>query len=186
MPLIEAKNGLPVSVRDLTEEDIPYILDYWFHSPPGFIESMGVDPSKLLPEPEFKKFLLEKIRANRELPASKLNVQIILYEQRPIGFHTLGPLEENESAVFHAHIWNPEYRRRGIGMFSYPAACRVFFKRFNLKRILFKTPLQNTGAIRVKEKLGIHCIGEETVVNLGILKDGTYTKVFELQRQEII
>jgi len=30
-----------VSVRDLSEADVPFVLDYWFRSPPGFIEPRG-------------------------------------------------------------------------------------------------------------------------------------------------
>ena len=56
--------------------------------------------------------------------------------------------------------------------------------RFNLSRILFKTPVQNIGAIRVKEKLGIRYIGEE-IIGFGIIKEGTKAKVFELTRDEI-
>jgi hypothetical protein len=62
-------------------------------------------------------------------------------------------------------------------------ACRVFLQRFDLKRILFKTPAQNVGAIRVKEKLGIRCLGEE-VVDFGIIRPGTLAKVYELTREE--
>jgi len=43
-------------------------------------------------------------------------------------------------------------------MHTYPKACHIFFERFDLRRILFKTPVQNMGAIRVKEKLGIPCL----------------------------
>jgi hypothetical protein len=56
-------------------------------------------------------------------------------------------------------------------------------QRFDLRRILFKTPVQNVGAIRVKEKLGIRCIGEE-VVDFGIIRAGTLAKVFEFTREE--
>jgi RimJ/RimL family protein N-acetyltransferase len=68
-----------------------------------------------------------------------------------------------------------------LGMQTYPKACRIFFERFDLQRILFKTPIQNVGAIRVKEKLGIPCIGEE-IIEFGIYKAGTRSQVFELTR----
>jgi hypothetical protein len=44
---------------------------------------------------------------------------------------------------------------------------------------LFKTPIQNITAIRVKEQLGIRCIGEE-IVSFGMIQEGTRAKVFEL------
>jgi len=172
-----------VTVRDLSEEDVNEVTEYWYHSPPGFIEAMGIDPKKLLPEPEFARYLIEKCTANKLLAASKLNTLTITYKGKAIGSHTIDPLVEGDHGIFHAHIWNPEMRRKGIAMITYPKACWIFMERFDLKRILFKTPMQNIGPIRVKEKLGIRCIGEETV-GFGIVRDGTLAKVFELTRAE--
>jgi RimJ/RimL family protein N-acetyltransferase len=172
-----------ISVRDLSEGDIPSVLDYWFRSPPGFIESLGADPTKLPPEAQFGDSLRKRVRSNNEQAHSKLNSLAILHEGEFVGFHNLNPLKEGDFGVFHAHIARPEFRRRGVCECSYPLACRVFLQRFDLKRILFKTPAQNVGAIRVKEKLGIRCLGEE-VVDFGIIRPGTLAKVYELTREE--
>jgi RimJ/RimL family protein N-acetyltransferase len=172
-----------VSVRDLSEAEIPLVLDYWFRSPPGFIESLGADPSRLPPEAQFADTLRQRIRTNETLAASKLNALAILYEGQSVGFHTLNPLTEGDFGIFHAHIARPEFRRRGIAECSYPQACRVFLRRFDLRRTLFKTPVQNAGAIRVKEKLGLRCLGEE-LVDFGIIRPGTLAKLYELTREE--
>lgn len=168
-----------VSVRDLSEEDVPYLTQYWFRSPPGYLESIGVDPKKLPSQETFESGLREKLQG----PSSRLNALIILFDGRPVGFHTINPLIEGDHGIFHAHIWDKEVRRKGVASVSYPKACQTFFKRFDLKRILFKTPAQNIGAIRVKERLGIRYIGEETI-GFGVVKDGTLAKVFELTCQE--
>ena len=172
-----------ITVRDLSEADVPSVLDYWFRSPPGFIESLGADPAKLPPEAQFAESLRQRIRKNEALGASKLTSLAILHDGQFVGFHNLNPLTEGDFGVFHAHVSRPEFRRRGVGECSYPEACRVYLQRFDLKRILFKTPAQNVGAIRVKEKLGIRCIGEERV-DFGIIRTGTLAKVFELTRAE--
>lgn len=177
-------NAELISVRDLSVNDVPLILNYWFHSPAGFIESLGVDMTKLPSEADMEKSLKEKLQANKLLPESKLNALAILYNGEAIGFHTINPVTEGDFGIFHAHIWNPSMRRRGVGMHSYPKACQVFMQRFNLERILFRTPVQNLGAIRVKEKLGIHCVGEE-IVGFSIIKEGTLAKVFELRNSEM-
>jgi RimJ/RimL family protein N-acetyltransferase len=173
-----------VSVRDVRESDIPMILNYWFRSPPGYLEEMGVDPAKMPTEAGMEKMLREKVDENKKLPSSKLSAVIICYDGQAIGMHTINQLVEGDHGIFHAHICNPEFRRRGLGMLSYPKACRIFIDRFNLKRIVFKTPVGNIGPIRVKEKLGIRQIGEE-VIGFGITKDNTPAKVFELTREEI-
>lgn len=172
-----------VLVRDLSEADIPFVLDYWFHSPPGFIESLGADLTKLPAEAQFADSLRQRIRTNETLVSSKLSSLAILHDGDFVGFHNLNPLTEGDFGVFHAHISRPEFRRRGIAECSYPQACRVYLQRFDLRRILFKTPTQNVGAIRVKEKLGIRYIGEE-VVGFGVIRSGTLAKVYELTREE--
>jgi RimJ/RimL family protein N-acetyltransferase len=172
-----------VSVRDLSEADIPFVLDYWFRSPPGFIASLGADPTKLPAEAQFADSLRQRVLMNAGLERSRLASLAILHEGQFVGFHNLNPLVEGEFGVFHAHISRPEFRRRGVAECSYPQACRVFLQRFDLKRILFKTPAQNVGAIRVKEKLGIRFIGEE-LVDFGIIRNGTLAKVYELTREE--
>lgn len=172
-----------VRVRDLSEDDISLLIDYWYHSPSGFIEAMGIDPNKLLPEHEFRKSMINKCRANSLLAASKSRFLTITYKDKAIGSHTLSPLVEGDHGVFHAHIWKAELRGKGIARITYLKACLIFMDRFNLKRILFKTPIQNVGAIRVKEELGIRYIGEE-IINIGVIRDGTRAKVFELTRPE--
>jgi RimJ/RimL family protein N-acetyltransferase len=177
-------NPVLVSVRDFEIGDIPYVLDYWFHSPPGFIESIGADPEKLPGELEMEEHLTKRIQHNQKLSESKLNALTILYDGVPIGFHTLVPLVEGVEGIFHAHIWNSAMRGKGIGVYSYVRALRTFMERFRLQKVIFKTPIQNTGAIRVKEKLGIRCIGEESI-GFDIIREGTLGKVYELTRDEL-
>jgi RimJ/RimL family protein N-acetyltransferase len=172
-----------VTVRDLSEADVPLVLDYWYRSPPGFVESLGADLTKLPAEAQFADSLRRRLRANEGPGPSRLNTLAILHDGAIVGFHTLNPMVAGDYGIFHAHIARPEYRRRGVAELSYLPACRLFLQRFDLKRILFKTPVQNTGAIRVKEKLGIRYVGEETI-DFGVIRAGTVAKVFELTREE--
>src|SRR5689334_12393142 len=75
------------------------------------------------------KGLREKVAQNRDLPASKLSALAILLDGRTVGMYTIN-----------AHVRDQASRGRGVGLASYPKACRVFLERFGLKRILFKTP----------------------------------------------
>jgi RimJ/RimL family protein N-acetyltransferase len=172
-----------VEVRDLAEADIPFVLDYWFRSPPGFVESLGADPARLPSETLMAETLRDKIRATPNPQTSRLNALAILLHGRPVGMHVLNPLTEGDWGIFHAHLWNPLSRGRGIAERSYPLACRLFLDRFGLQRILFKTPAQNLGALRVKEKLGIRYLGEERA-DFGIIKAGTLVRAYELTREE--
>ena len=102
-----------------------------------------------------------------------------------IGTHGITDIKANESAVMHAHIFDANFRRAGVCSFTYPRAALVFMDQFNLPKIVFKTPLQNVGAQRVKEKLGITCIGQELIENPNII-EGTMAKVYELGREQAL
>jgi RimJ/RimL family protein N-acetyltransferase len=104
-----------------------------------------------------------------------------LYKEKAVGVHLINQIIPNESGVFHAHIWEKELRGQGIATKTYPMACKVFFDSFCFQRIIFKTPINNLGAIRVKEKLGLKILGEEVLIGKGIVKDGTRVKVFEMR-----
>ena len=45
---------LKVSFREIKCCDVKLIIDYWYHSEPGFVESMCVDLSKLSIVDKFK------------------------------------------------------------------------------------------------------------------------------------
>jgi RimJ/RimL family protein N-acetyltransferase len=171
---------MKIELKDLSEAEIPFILSYWYHSPEGFIEAMGVDLNKLPSEKEMKKLLMKRVEDNSSLTESKLNALIILVEGRPVGVHSLTPFIQGDHGIFHAHICDASMRGKGIALESYPMACKVFAKRFSLKKIVFKTPEQNIGAIKVKERLGIPMVGEE-IIDFDIIKPGTKAKVFEWQ-----
>jgi hypothetical protein len=115
---------------------------------------------------------------------SKSPLLTITYNGSAIGNYAISPLFEGDYGVLHAHIWNPEMRGKGIARVTYPRACLIFIDRFNLRRILFKTPVQNTAAISVKEQLAIRCTGE-AIINFGITRDDTRAKVSELTKPEV-
>lgn len=173
-----------LAIRDFGATDIPMVSKYWYESDPAYIEAMGVDLTKLLTREKFEQFLAEKCNADIPGKESRINAVVITYAGRAVGFHTINPLVENDYGVFHAHVVEPSLRRQGIAQHSYRMATKLFMKRFNLNRIIFKTPIQNIGPNRVKEKIGIRCIGEETVQGFNIMKDGTRVKVYELTRAE--
>jgi RimJ/RimL family protein N-acetyltransferase len=173
-----------LALRDLTEPDIPLLLHYWYGSGTAYFEAMGVDVAKMPSRETFEQTLRDKIRASATPEGPGLNAVIITYEGRPIGFHTVNPVVPGESGVFHAHLIVPEMRRQGIGEHTYRMATKLFMDRFDLQKIVFKTPAQNAGPNRVKEKLGIRCLGEETVSGFNILRDGLRVRVWELTREE--
>lgn len=173
-----------VTLRDLCVDDIDLYLDYWFRSPIEEIEAMGVNRDRMGSEDQFRQSLLKKCEDNSKKSISKMNFLIVEYDKTPIGYHPINQVINGDHGTFHAHFWSNEHVGKGIGTYSYLLACQIFFERFQLQKIVFKTPVANQAAIRIKEKLKIPCVGKE------VLKDEIYlenieAKVFELKKDEV-
>jgi RimJ/RimL family protein N-acetyltransferase len=175
-----------IQLRNFSEEDIPLLIDYWLRSPEGFIESLGVDLGKLKPEEEMRAVQLERCKKWAESP-EECNVLAILYKGQTIGVHGISDPKSGENGVFHAHIWLPEFRRRGIGSISYVKAMKFFADRFQLKEILFKTPEHNPGPNGLKEKLGLNPIGKDSTVHeeIGIMKPGLTCLLYSIEVKQV-
>ncbi len=145
-----------ISIRKLLQSDIELICNYWFGQSPSYWTDLGVDITRLGTRENY----CTKMNTDFDKSNGIQEIAIILLNGEPIGHHSLTHHIENESAIFHTHIWNSTHRKQGIATISYPKACLYFFQTLRLKKIIFKTPKINIGANRLKEKLGIKKISE--------------------------
>ena len=164
-----------IELREFQPIDIEPLLNYWHNSDSNQLAFIGVEISKLSSEEVMRAALTREALLK---PDQQCYVTI-LFQGAAIGVYLINQLKQNESAVFHAHIWDLDSRGKGIGTKTYRLACELFLKRFQLQRIIFRTPVQNQAAIRIKGKLGFIYLGEELAHNRGIIKDGTRLRVYE-------
>lgn len=169
-----------VTVRSLVLNDIDFIVNYWFSHSEDFWVSRGVDIKKIGTPESYKESLLKKFKIHSEIPS----IIIIECNGKPVGHHAISHILPNESAVFHAHIWLDESRKKGTCSISYIKACRHFMNAFNLKKIFFKTPKINVGANKLKEKIGLKKIGD-TIFDSPILLRPLESNLYELKSEEI-
>jgi RimJ/RimL family protein N-acetyltransferase len=181
--MINLANPKDISVRFLEEGDIPALAQYFFESPPGFIESLGFDLKKFGTKEEFLqnyKRRLKDLQENGEKPKSI----IVLFEDKRIGMHSSTHSIPRESLVMHAHFFDPTFRGRGIGPISSIKAAELFFEEFELKKIIVKIPLQNKAPLRLMEKLGIMPIGNE-IIDAPLFKKPMEAKVFHADFEDL-
>lgn len=173
-----------IRFRDYEPSDIDRICDYWFRSPKGFLGSIGIDQEKMFSESDIRNSMTKSF--NSRIPDIELKSEglVIEYKGEPIGTHIINEIEFGLKGIFHAHIWKPEFRQIGIGTYTYPRACKIFFDRFQLQKIVFKTPVDNLGANLLKKKLGMKPI-EKIKLCEGPVKDGTVANVYVLFSEEI-
>jgi hypothetical protein len=173
-----------VALRDMELSDVAPFVAYWYRASTAFLRSMGVNPETMKPEGEFEDFLTSTIRGNAVSSPSRLPLLAIVVDGRAVGSHSIGDLLAGESAVFHAHVWEPALRGTGLCTYTYPRAAQLFMDRFSLGQMLFKTPTSNVAANRIKDKLGLRCIGQERITAPFML-EGLTANVYRLDRRDV-
>ncbi len=166
-----------VVIRKFLEIDIEPLASYWTEGPDEFFTSRGVNRAKM-------KSKLECISSYKKAFAEECGIRdicTIVFRDRAVGVHTLTHLIEETEAIFHAHIWKEEDRKIGIGEISYIKGMDFFFETLKLKKIVFKTPKINIGANRLKQKLGIPCLGE-TIFDVPILIRPLSSYLYEVDK----
>lgn len=163
-----------VTVRFFEELDLDDFCDYWFRSPPSFWETRPILLSSFGTEEETRQRMLTRIAEN-----ATSRPLTVLYKGERVGVHGGTHFVENESLIMHAHFFFQKFRGQGIGTISYVKAMEKFLKELNLKKIIFKTPIQTAAPLRIKEKLGLKALREE-VLDWPQLRPGTRALVFEV------
>lgn len=172
------------SLRNIKEKDVEAYLNYFYRSPKGYIESLGVDPDKILPEETMKTNFLKRCK-DAQKDQKSCPVLAIVKDDQAQGILLLNCLNEKD-AHFHAHIFYPDLRRKGIVTQLGPEACILFFKRFKLEKIIFRFPAKHMGNITILEKMGLKLIREELSKDYTIVKDGIPLKVYELSCKDFV
>lgn len=166
-----------ISVRNFAFDDIAPTVSYLTENSSEYWLKRGVDLAKIKPKKEFLEHYTEKLVSDGDIPSNCT----IAYKGQAIGLHSLSHIAHHDHAIMHAHIWSPEHRRKGIGYYSYPLAMDFFMKKFNFKKIIFKTPKINIAANKIKEKLQIPCLGD-TIFEASVLIVPLEANLYEVDR----
>lgn len=165
-----------ISLKRFHTKHINFICDYWCNASPVYLKSLSIAPSKIPLRSDLKKMLLDQLNGTQTI-----SILMIYYEKQLIGFVDI----EYSSKIFHAHICNPNFRRKGIMTYIYPYACLLFCKELNIDKVVFKTPVTNIGANRIKEKLSMNIIQQAVSENPTVL-NGTVINYYKLHKEEAL
>lgn len=154
--------GPSLSVREIQERDIAPLTSYWLDADNDFLESLGVDTSKMLSKQDWELMLKEQIAS---APADKKSYCIIWeMDQRPIGHSNINKIIPGQEAYMHLHIWDPEIRKRGFGMRFVRMTLPYFFSMYHLKTLYCEPYALNPAPNRTLEKLGFTLVREHVTV----------------------
>ena len=141
-----------LSIRPLTEKDIPNIVSYWFENTDENLFQMGADKTKLNSKIEFTNSL--QTICNTPLDKAKSYYMIWLIDDVPVGYNALKDISKNEIGHIHLHMWDAAYRGKGYGAKLFCMAAIEFYKTFNLKMMLCEPRSSNPIPNKMLSKIG--------------------------------
>jgi hypothetical protein len=136
-------------LRDLTQTDIPTIVEYWLSSPPEFLDFMGVDRQRLGPERDITQRLSSAIRTG---DATQPNIALaITLDQRLVGYTLLNRYSD-EVNYSHWHIIVPALRAKGLSTTLYPFRIKAYFDLAPIAQLIHQTRTRNLAVNRMLDK----------------------------------
>ncbi len=151
-----------ISIKELDEQSLVPLLDYWFNADQKYLTSLGADISKLPSREDFKTMLLSQLSK----PIEERNAYCLIWylNEKAIGHSNTNPTSFGDHAFMHLHIWYPEYRRKGLGQQFLKPTIKAFFENLKINTLYCQPFAENNAPNKTIPKLGFEFVEEyETV-----------------------
>lgn len=151
-----------LSVRELQEQDIVPLSQYWFTAEPSFLIGMGVDLDKMPKEEEWMNMLAEQVRT----PLEQKKSYCIIWEidKVAVGHSNINKIIFGQEAAMHLHLWKPGIRKRGMGTELVKMTIPYFFRNYKLQTLYSEPYALNPAPNKTLEKAGFQFVKEYVTV----------------------
>ncbi|MEJ8755899.1 GNAT family protein [Pontibacter sp. H259] len=151
-----------LSVRELQEQDISLIADYWLKSEPEHLVGMGVDLEKLPTREQVTQMLQSQIAA----PLNSKQSYCLIWEVdgQVVGHCNVNKIVFGQEAYMHLHLWNGVNRKRGLGSELVKLSLPYFFEMLQLEMLYCEPYALNPAPNKTLEKVGFTFEKEYTTV----------------------
>lgn len=171
-----------LSVREIRQQDIESIADYWLLSDPAYLHSLGVDLSKLPTRDQWQDMLAEQISQPYELKKSYCIIWVL--DGKPIGHCNINKIIFGEEAYMHLHIWNAVSRMKGLGSSFIQLTLPWFFEKYKLKKLYCEPYTCNPAPNRLLAKAGFTFI-KEYITTPGSINFEQPVKLWVIKREHV-
>jgi RimJ/RimL family protein N-acetyltransferase len=149
-----------LAVREIQEQDIELIVQYWLNADPSFLLGMGVDSSKIPSKEEWIQMLREQLHQSFEEKQSYCMIWLV--NGKAVGHSNVNKIKFGEEAYMHLHLWNSDIRKKGSGTELVKMTLPYFFKNLKLKKLYCEPYGLNPAPNRVLDKVGFTLVKEYT------------------------
>ena len=143
---------MSLTVRELEITEFDLVLDYFHDATPEFLESMGVDPTRIPDRQSWR----ERFRSDSALPVNQRSAIVLLWlmDDRPVGFSSCDKIKVGERANMHLHILSADARNKGIGTEFVRKSVAFYFEQLQLKSLFCEPYAFNIAPNRTLQKAG--------------------------------
>jgi RimJ/RimL family protein N-acetyltransferase len=143
---------MTLTVREMMGTEVDLIIDYFYNAPPEYLETLGVDPTRLPPTQAWR----DRLCREEELPFDRRSVVLVIWlsDDRPVGFSTADKIRYGEQANMHLHVSEPGRRQQGVGADCVRRTVDFYFEHLKLKRLFCEPNAFNVAPNRTLQKAG--------------------------------
>lgn len=140
----------------MTVDEIGLMVAYFRDADHDFLNSMGVDPSRL---PKYDEWV-GLVSEDMTLPINKRQFYYVVWELegQPVGHSNINKVLYGQEAFMHLHLWDSSTRRSGNGAFFVNQSISLYFDVFKLKELYCEPYALNLGPNKTLPKAGFQLI----------------------------
>jgi RimJ/RimL family protein N-acetyltransferase len=169
-----------LSVRPITEPDVPLLVNYWMSADEAYLRSMGADIRLLPSEEQWTAMLLTQIHTPLE---EKQSYGLIwLANGQPVGHSNVNKIIFGQEAYMHLHLWKSPLRRSGMGNAFVRMGVPIFFRDLQLQTLYCEPYAHNPAPNKTLAKAGFSFLRSYTGIP-GSINFEQEVNVWEIKRE---
>ncbi|MGH2854400.1 MAG: GNAT family N-acetyltransferase [Solirubrobacteraceae bacterium] len=147
---------MPLVIREMTLDEVGFVIDYFHDSTPEYLEALGVDPTRLPTRQDW----WARYVAEYGKPIRDRSTLLVIWELDgvAVGFSTADKIVYGEQAHMHLHIVDPQRRRAGIGSECVRETVELYFNGLELKRLFCEPNAFNVAPNRTLQNAGFRYV----------------------------
>ena len=141
-----------LSVREMTVDDINFIIDYFYNASEEFIQGMGAIKSKLPERNTWYNLILSEVEKDYHLKNNYYTIWEI--DNKPVGHCNVNQIVYKNKGFMHLHLWKNPNRQKGLGQNFVRKSLPFFFKNLQLENLFCEPYAHNPAPNKTLLKVG--------------------------------
>ena len=172
-----------LTVSELSEAEIPKIIQYWLNAEPDFLKNMGVDLAKMPSASEWEQSLMEQL--SQSIPDKKSYCIIWQVDGQAVGHSNINKIQLGKEAFMHLHLWRSDIRQKGLGEALVKMTLPFFFQNYALETLYCEPYALNPAPNKTLEKVGFQFV-KTYITTPGWLNFEQPVNLWELTRERFL